>query len=145
MIEPLPSHRGTEFPWSFMRRSVRPFHLSAAVAMLVLSINNLVTNDTPLSRTLLGDTVGIVAVVASMLLFISWWVRSDRAAEWGLLLACGVWTYRAILYMEEGEAGRLPAWVNGFGLSVAWMIGTGGAWLLERYDHHERKAREASE
>lgn len=140
-----PIRRADEFPWTWLRRSVRPFHLAAMVGMLGLALNNIVTNDTPLSSTLLGDTVGYVALLAACLLLVGWWRRLDPVGEWGLLLACGVWTYRALLYVTQGELGHVRAWVTAFVLSTAWVIGTGGAWILERVDHHERALGEGAE
>lgn len=128
--------RGIDLPWLVFGRSVRPFHLAVTVSMLVLAINNFFTEDTPLSTTLWGDIVGSITSIVTIIMVVAWVIKSDKLSEWGLLLATGVWTYRATVYLLAGEQGHIAQWFNAFGLSIAWIMGCGGAWLLERYERH---------
>jgi len=118
----------------FAGRPIRPFHLALALSCGFLSALEYV-NSTPLSTTGFGDVLGVVAVLAAVLLTVGWWGRSDRAAEWGLLLAAGVWAQRAaaVLLTDTVTFGTVELTA---GLSASWAVGAAGAYWLERADHH---------
>jgi hypothetical protein len=138
-------HReGTELPWEFLRRSVRPFHLAVAFACVTLFILDVLTNSTALSLTTYGDGIGWLSLLAAVMLTYGWAFRSDRVAMWGLLVSVWVWAFRASFYLlpfgTHFTAGT--RWASGV-LSVAWVVGSGGAWLLERAEirHQDWMAR----
>ncbi len=128
--------KGYELRTPFLGRTVRPFHLAVTIATSVIAWS-LIRNDpggSPLAETLTHG-VGWGALVAATLLTVGWWFRQETAAEWGLLVACGVWVSRAAYAALDG-AGVLVVeqWPSVF-LSLAWAVGAGGAYLLERADH----------
>lgn len=124
-----------ELPFLVFGRLAKPFHLAVVMATASLADVNLRQNSTPLSVSIWGDVVGVVAALACILLVVGWWSRIDRLADEGLLLATGVWAVRASAYWLEGLG-----WL-GVMLSTAWVVGTLGAWLLESYDHRWRHER----
>ena len=120
--------RGYELKSLFWGRPIRPFHLAVCIATSAVAITNIDGVGTVLTGTV-SLVVGSIALVSASLLFIGWWINKDIFAEWGLLLAAGMWGSRAVF-----------AWLSGAGwfsttLSIAWLIGSTGAYLLERYDH----------
>ena len=128
--------RGYELKSLFFGRPIRPFHLAVTIATLVVAVSNLFAHQ---DATFLNHTsssiLGAIALAAVIFLFIGWWRTNDFAAEWGLLLATGVWLSRAVyIAITENNLlvlGTLASVV----LSLSWAIGAGGAYLLERYDH----------
>jgi hypothetical protein len=123
--------RGYELNTLFLGRRVRPFHLAVTIATAVVAW----TLHTPGSWAP-DDPAQILtyaAAVSATALTVGWWFRSDRAAAFGLLLATGVWASRAVYAALTTGTGVFAGnpWAS-VALSVAWTIGAGGAYLLER-------------
>jgi hypothetical protein len=127
--------RGYELKTLFFGRPVRPFHLAVTIATAVVALSNLTNSPETFLLHTSSNILGAIALTSAILLTIGWWYTNDWAAEWGLLLAVGVWLSRGIYIglTDDGllVLGTLAAVV----LSFAWAIGAGGAYLLERYDH----------
>lgn len=135
--------RGYELDILFLGRPVRPFHLAVTIATGVVGYTN--TFD-PTSAMIgpqgVGFYLGVVALLCSTLLCVGWWGRNDWCAEWGLLLAAGVWMTRmAYIALTEGSS-IYGTEVAAILLSLAWAVGAGGAYMLERIDHATRGASE---
>lgn len=120
--------RGYELKSLFWGRPVRPFHLAVCISTGAVFITNLDGLGTVLEGAV-AYLVGAVAGVSALLLFLGWWFEKDVLAEWGLLLAAGTWSSRA-MFAYLTHAGWFATTV-----SIAWVIGATGAYLLERYDH----------
>jgi len=127
--------RGYELKGLFFGRPIRPFHLAVTIATTVVSYTLLEIGEMHWLHHSVTHLIGVIALLSSTFLFIGWWWRNERAAEWGLLLAVGVWTSRTVYASLAGQ-GLLVVnqWASVF-LSLAWAVGAGGAYLLERYDH----------
>jgi hypothetical protein len=74
------------------------------------------------------------ASAAVTMLFFGWLTKNEDVHEWGLLLAAGVWASRATLYFLDQGIGSIGVW-----LSISWLVGALGAYLLEAYDHRWHK------
>ena len=127
--------RGYELKGLFLGRPIRPFHLAVTIATAVVAYTLFETGEMHWFYHSATHLLGLFALLSSIFLFIGWWWRNEWAAEWGLVLATGVWSSRAVYAMLAGE-GLLVVnqWASVL-LSLAWAIGAGGAYLLERYDH----------
>lgn len=113
-------------------RAIKPYALSLFLSMIVLTFINIL-NIGVFSDNVLGDVIAIIAG-GTATLFLSAWVFNNRSLlEIGLLFAAGVWMTRA----------TFDLFVNGyteFGiyLSLCWVIGAAGSYLMERRDWRER-------
>jgi hypothetical protein len=120
--------KGYELRTPFLGRPVRPFHFAVFIATAALAATNIDGVGTILTGPA-SHIVGVVASLAAALLLVGWVTEADRPAEWGLLLAAGVWVSRATFATLVGAGWFAVA------LSSAWAVGAGGAYLLERADH----------
>lgn len=127
--------RGYELKTLFFGRPIRPFHLAVTIATAVIAMSNLTDSPETFLLHTSSNVLGAVALTSAILLTVGWWYTNDWAAEWGLLTAVGVWVSRAVYIAITDDGlfviGTLAAVV----LSLAWAVGAGGAYLLERYDH----------
>ena len=145
--------RGYELKTLFFGRPIRPFHLAVMIATVVIGYQLLVTSkhDNPEAFCACGTAshvLGSLSLIASLFLFLGWFVKPEWRrknfsplwfAEWGLLLAVGVWLTRAVyVLISDDESGLLRNPYASALLSIAWAIGAGGAYLLERYDEETR-------
>lgn len=131
--------RGYELQSLFFGRPIRPFHLAVTIATFVVATSNLTSRFTEDNKTFLGHTssvlIGAFAVTAVVMLTIGWWYDNDFSAEWGLLIATGVWVTRSVYIGLSGDSVYVLGTSAAVILSLAWAVGSGGAYLLERYDH----------
>lgn len=126
--------RGYELKFLFFNRPIRPFHLAITISTLALAISNLDAQG-PVLTGKFALWVGFWSLITSLFLFVGWFKTNEWFAEWGLLLAIGVWTTRATFaIITFGSTPREHPWFA-VGISIAWAVGAGGAYLLERYDH----------
>jgi hypothetical protein len=73
------------------------------------------------------------ASAAATCLLFGWVLKNDDLHEWGLILTAGVWSMRMSLYVFDAGIASIGVW-----LSLAWIVGAVGSWLLEAYDHRWR-------
>lgn len=123
----------TALPWRLWGRPIHPFHLAAFTTLVVLAYSNLVLDDTVLANAPIGTWLGLLSAAGALLFIVGWIADIAELGEWGLLLATTVWATRAALYVLVLHA---PTRWTSFGLSLAWVIGSGGAYLLERFERH---------
>lgn len=138
--------RGYELKHLFLNRPIRPFHLAVAMSTGVVGFS-LISQSHPNKELYgcycddAGHLLGWIGILASFLLFLGWFVKPEWKpnqewfAEWGLLLAVGVWVSRSVYVLISDSSGLLKNPILSSILSLAWAIGAGGAYLLERYDH----------
>ena len=119
----------TELPWLIAGRHVRPYAFAVSLAtanLAAIILTNRSVWGTP------GDAwslvVAAVAIGSTVLLWAGFWLRHSALMEHGLLLSVAVFTARGVYIGLVGGSG---AWWTA-GLSFAWGIASGGAWLLER-------------
>jgi hypothetical protein len=127
--------RGYELKGLFFGRPIRPFHLAVTIATFVIAVSNITTMETTVLGHSVSHLLGFLALMSGVLLSFGWWWRNEWAAEWGLLLATGVWISRGIYIALTDENLYVLGTIGSVILSFAWAIGAGGAYLLERYDH----------
>ena len=108
----------THLPWQLWGRKVRPYVLAVSLSTAVIAYACL--TGIAVGRLLDGATGIIVGAVAVITVAALWWGR-------GLLWSAGVWA--AITTILATDVGLVN--VNTL-LSAAWVIASGGAWLLER-------------
>lgn len=109
-------------------RKVRPYALAVSIATGVIAWACL--TGIAVGRLLDGATgiiVGTVAVITVAALWWGWLAKSEAWMLRGLLWAAGVWA--AVTTILATDVGIVN--VNTL-LSAAWVIASGGAWLLER-------------
>ena len=109
-------------------RKVRPYALAVSIATGVIAWACL--TGIAVGRLLHGATgiiVGTVAVITVAALWWGWLAKSEAWMLRGLLWSAGVWA--AITTILATDVGLVN--VNTL-LSAAWVIASGGAWLLER-------------
>ena len=109
-------------------RKVRPYALAVSIATGVIAWACL--TGIAVGRLLHGATgiiVGTVAVITVAALWWGWLAKSEAWMLRGLLWAAGVWA--AITTILATDVGLVN--VNTL-LSAAWVIASGGDWLLER-------------
>lgn len=82
-----------------------------------------------LGDSLYAHVTAVVAGAAIAALNIGWWARSQSFAEWGLLLATGVYASRTVFLGLTLGTGDI-----GFWLSLGATIIIGGSYLLETAD-----------
>ena len=118
----------TALPWSLWGRKVRPYVLAVSLSTAVIAWACLAGIAVgKLLDGLAGTIVGVAAVVTVAALWAGWLTRSEVWMHRGLLWSAGVWAAIAtILAIDVG-----PINVNTL-LAAAWVIASGGTWLLER-------------
>jgi hypothetical protein len=126
--------RGYELDGLFFGRPIRPFHLAVTLSTGVVAYVLHRVLDAGWTSTA-AHTLGAVATVSVVLLTVGWWRTNDWCAEWGLLLATGVWTARGVLIVIDPNVTPLFGPFPSALLSFAWAVGAGGAYMLERLDH----------
>lgn len=126
-------HLGEVPGWHLFGRPVRPFHAALALASGCLAALEILA-VTPLGRSAWGVLLEVAAIGSAVLLTWGWWARNDKAAEWGLSLVAAVWAARSTLVLLTGTSTFGTVWLTA-GLSLAWVVGAAGAWVLERADH----------
>lgn len=123
-----------DLPERWLGRPVKPLALAAAMTMAVIIVINVLDRGVA-GAALWGDFLAVAAGGAMAALSLGWWARSQRLAEWGLLLATGVWFTRAMFGLLTDTAGY--AWA----MSLSWTVALGGAYLLERVESLTRLHR----
>ena len=118
----------THLPWHLWGRKVRPYALAVSIATGVIAWACLA--GIGVGRLLdgpVGIIVGVAAVVTVATLWWGWLAKSETWMHRGLLWSAGIWAaVTAILTIDVGLIN-----VNTL-LAAAWVIASGGAWLLER-------------
>ena len=118
----------THLPWHLWGRKVHPYALAVSIATAVIAYACLV--GIAVGKLLDGPTgviVGAAAVATVAALWWGWLAKSEAWMHRGLIWSAGVWAAIAtILAIDVG-----PINVNTL-LAAAWVIASGGAWLLER-------------
>ena len=118
----------TALPWSLWGRKVRPYALAVSLSTAVIAWACLAGIAVgKLLDGLAGTIVGVAAVVTVAALWAGWLTRSEVWMHRGLLWSAGVWA--AIATILTIDVGLIN--VNTL-LAAAWVIASGGAWLLER-------------
>ena len=118
----------TALPWSLWGRKVRPYALAVSLSTAVIAWACLA--GIAVGKLLDGPTgviVGAAAVAAVAAMWWGWLARSEMWMHRGLLWSAGVWA--AVTTILATDVGIVN--VNTL-LSAAWVIASGGAWLLER-------------
>jgi hypothetical protein len=123
---------GAELPVAFAGRKIRPFSLALLIATIVVVYQYEVIEQGPGPHGFDVAETMFASAAATCLLF-GWVLKSDDLHEWGLVLAAGVWSMRMSLYALGVGLGSIGVW-----LSLAWVVGAVGAWMLESYDHRWR-------
>jgi hypothetical protein len=79
-----------------------------------------------------GDVIGSFAMVVAALFILAWVRNSQTLAEWALMGSFFIWGFRfwGIILVQGWHTFQLEGWY----LSIMWMILAGGSWLLERSD-----------
>lgn len=134
--------RGYELEGLFFGRPIRPFHLAVMIATASIgAVSIWLAKDPGKASEWFAHGLGATMIVSSVLLFVGWWWRSEWCAEWGLLLATGTWVTRTAYILTSGtgflgytNTPNTLTVASAFA-SLAWAVGAGGAYLLERYDH----------
>lgn len=120
---------GTHLPFPPRRaRRFRPYVFGVSIATAVIAWACL--TGIAVGKLLDGATgiiVGAAAVVTVLALWWGWLASSERWMLRGLLWSAGVWA--AVTTILATDVGIVN--VNTL-LSAAWVIASGGAWLLER-------------
>lgn len=109
-------------------RPIKPVALAIAGSLLTVAWWNLVDSDV-FTGAQSGDIVGGAALVGAAALLAAWAFRNQRMAEWGLLIASGVWIARSFAVYFTVGAGQI-----GVALSVWWALVCAGSYLLESMD-----------
>lgn len=113
----------------FLGRPIKPLAFAIMLSVATVFWFNIVLNGDILVDTFWGDIVGVAAGASCVLLFAGWWARSQRLAEYGLVLASGTWMARLFTVIF------LQGWgFYGVYLSIAWTLACVGAYLLETFD-----------
>ena len=118
----------TALPWSLWGRKVRPYALAVSLSTAVIAWACLAGIAVgKLLDGLAGTIVGAAAVATVAAMWWGWLARSEMWMHRGLIWSAGVWS--AIATILAFDVGILN--VNTL-LAAAWVIASGGAWLLER-------------
>lgn len=118
--------------WTVFGRPVKP--VAFALMLTMLTISWAAWSDAGLLGAAVGaDFLGIAAGSVGLLLFTAWWRRSQRLAEWGLLMAFAIWFFRTFLVVMLNW-GNAPT--DGWFLSLSWVLVAGGSYWLEKADPH---------
>lgn len=134
-IGPHPDHRGTELPWAWAGRPVKPVALGLAVLLIGLTVYNALGTGA-LGDTLLSHAVAVVSAVGAASLIAGWWLRSQLMAEAGMIIAAFVLLARALAFVFMfGFNDR--SWL----LSLSVAIIAGGSYVLERVSDDDVAAR----
>lgn len=124
---------GRTLPWTFLRRTVRPYAFAVSLATAVVLCSMLTESGVGQNLDgVAGKAIGIAAGGVTVLLWAGWWLQRAPLMEHGLLLSTAVWASVATVVLFEGAS-----WPSGL-LALAWMIASGGAWLLEVNDKETR-------
>lgn len=129
---PIPKD-GRTLPWTFLRRTIRPYALAVSVACGVVFWSMI--TESGVGNTLdgiWGKAIGGAAGLTSFMLWVGWWAQWKRWMDQGLLLSAAVWAAVSAVILMEGSS-----WPSGL-LAFAWALASGGAWLLEVNDKGRR-------
>ena len=127
--------RGYELKTLFFGRPIRPFHLAVMIATSVVGVTNLQSDEETVLLHASSKILALFALTSAIFLIVGWWFSKETVAEWGLLLAVGVWVTRAVYIGITNDGLLVLGTTAAVLLSLAWAIGAGGAYILERYDH----------
>lgn len=121
----------TELPWLIFGRKVRPYALAVMLASLFVAGSILIQREDAGSAldnwTAAGLLVGSLGIIAAGTLIAGWWLRSEKAMQWGLLLSAGVFGARAgFIFTSTHNWLAISAW-----LSTCWVVASAGAYLAE--------------
>jgi hypothetical protein len=118
-----------DLPFMVFGRPLKPLGLALMLSTFTIFYTNVILNSDVAGGSYVGDVVGWVAGFTSLLLLLGWVHKSQRVAEFGLLMATGVWVSRAlVVWMTEGID------YYGLWLSIGWVMAAGGAYALEAWD-----------
>lgn len=114
-------------------RKVKPVAFGFAFVLTVYLAYGLTDSGT-FDGTVVGDVVAIGSAGAVAMMLGGWWGRSQRMAEYGLLLTVFVILARTLfLLLSDGLSERA---LQGFG----FVIIAAGSYWLERNESHRRAA-----
>jgi hypothetical protein len=115
-------------------RRVRPFSLALLISTFVVAYQYEILEAGP--GTDASDLIETMfAAVTITLLITGWFFNDERLHRAGLAMAAGVWAARSALYAFDFGITHIAVW-----LSLAWVVGCVGAWILESYDAKWRDA-----
>ena len=122
----------TDLPWMVLGRKVKPYALAVSMSTAVVAHAMLIERDDVGASfdaySAPGVIVGVCALLAVLSLWAGWWLRLLGLLEVGLLLSVGVWMSRgSLVWIDEGPT------ANTVWFSFAWVVASGGAYLLERF------------
>ena len=135
LLEPSPDTAGDgrTLPWTILRRQVRPYAFAVSLATAVVIASMLTESGVGESLdSWPGKAIGVAAGITTVLLWAGWWTQRPGLMEHGLLLSTGVWASVCSVVLLEGAS-----WPSGL-IAAAWMVASGGAWLLEVNDKGAR-------
>ena len=112
-------------------RKIKPVALGFVFLMVVYVVNG-ITDQGALDGTRWGDIVAVVAGASAVLLMAGWWAKSQRMAEYGLLLAFFAFSART-LYLAFTDL-TAEKTLSGVGVCIIAV----GAYLLEKSDGNRR-------
>lgn len=124
---------GRTLPWRILGRAVRPYAFAVSLATAVVFASMLTESGVGESLdSWPGKVIGAAAGSVTVLLWAGWWLQRPGLMEHGLLLSTGVWASVCSVVLLEGAS-----WPSGL-IAAAWMVASGGAWLLEVNDKGAR-------
>ena len=124
---------GRTLPWRILGRAVRPYALAVSLATAVVFASMLTESGVGESLdSWPGKVIGAAAGGVTVLLWAGWWLQRPGLMEHGLLLSTGVWASVCSVVLLEGAS-----WPSGL-IAAAWIVASGGAWLLEVNDKGAR-------
>lgn len=121
---------GRTLPVRIAHRAVKPLSFWASVYTFVLAVA--ILSDRAIGQLLdgpIGDSIGLAAAVATVLLWWGWWSEAHKVMCHGLLLSASVIAAVAATVFAEFGPASVSAWLS---IPVAGLCAS--AWLLEVSD-----------
>jgi hypothetical protein len=122
-------HRGTELPWLFAGRRVKPLGVAAILWCVGATVGPWSTGPGAAFDydSALGWVESVASVATLLLLLVAWLIHWQRGVEIALLLTCAVFAGRAMLALLSVGVVHPATWI-----AAGCAAGAGGAYLLER-------------
>ena len=128
-MRPTQADDGRTLPWRIFRRTVKPYALAVSLATAVVFASML--TESGVGQDLdgpAGKAIGVAAGAVTVLMWVGWWAQRPGLMRHGLILSAAVWAAVSWVVLLERSS-----WPSGL-LAAAWVIASGGAWLLEIND-----------